>query len=76
VTRTTRPIGLPVSGSLAETTTLDARLLEQLAVLLLGHALATLLDDGTHAGAFRDVVRREERARRRQPRPHQSKTAA
>src|SRR5690606_27385284 len=30
--------------SLAETTTLDARLLQQLAVLLLGHALAALLD--------------------------------
>jgi hypothetical protein len=29
-------------------TPLDARLLQQLAVLLLGHALAALLDDGTH----------------------------
>ena len=48
VTRTTRRIGVPVSGSLAQTTTLDARLLQQLAVLLLGHALATLLDDRTH----------------------------
>jgi len=27
---------------------LDARLLEQLAVLLLGHPLAALLDDGAH----------------------------
>jgi hypothetical protein len=27
---------------------LDARLLQQLAVLLLGHPLAALLDDGTH----------------------------
>src|SRR5690606_24468562 len=33
---------------LAEFTTLHARLLEQLAVLLLRHALAALLDDGTH----------------------------
>jgi hypothetical protein len=31
--------------SLASATTLDARLLQQLAVLLLGHALAALLDD-------------------------------
>jgi hypothetical protein len=29
-------------------TPLDARLLEQLAMLLLRHALATLLDDRTH----------------------------
>jgi hypothetical protein len=28
---------------------LDARLLQQLAMLLLRHALATLLDDRTHA---------------------------
>jgi hypothetical protein len=36
------------SRLLAETATLDARLLQQLAVLLLRHALATLLDDRTH----------------------------
>jgi hypothetical protein len=30
-------------------TTLDARLLQQLAVLLLRHPLAALLDDRTHA---------------------------
>jgi hypothetical protein len=36
------------AGLLALTATLDARLLEQLAVLLLGHALATLLDYRTH----------------------------
>ncbi|ERK52093.1 hypothetical protein HMPREF0682_0870 [Propionibacterium acidifaciens F0233] len=35
---------------LAGATTLDARLLEKLAVLLLRHALATLLDDRTHCG--------------------------
>ena len=34
--------------SLAGATTLDARLLEQLAVLLLRHALATLFDHGSH----------------------------
>jgi hypothetical protein len=39
-------------SSLAETTALDAGLLEQLAVLLLGHALATLLDDRTHEVPF------------------------
>jgi hypothetical protein len=33
---------------LAGATTLDARLLQQLAVLLLGHPLATLLDNRTH----------------------------
>ena len=37
---------------LAELAPLDARLLEQLAVLLLGHALAALLDDGTHGGCL------------------------
>ena len=36
------------SGLLAEAATLHARLLQQLAVLLLRHALATLLDDRTH----------------------------
>ena len=51
VTSTIRPTTTPAargSGSLAETTTLDAGLLQQLAVLLLRHALATLLDDRTH----------------------------
>src|SRR5260364_425148 len=38
----------PPEVSLAGTTTLDARLLEQLAVLLLRHALATLFDHGSH----------------------------
>jgi hypothetical protein len=33
---------------LAGATALDARLLLQLAMLLLGHPLATLLDDRTH----------------------------
>jgi hypothetical protein len=33
---------------LPELATLDARLLQELAVLLLRHALATLLDDRTH----------------------------
>jgi hypothetical protein len=36
------------SRLLAETATLNACLLEQLAVLLLRHALAALLDDRTH----------------------------
>jgi len=40
------------SDLLAETAALDARLLQQLAVLLLRHALATLLDDRTHAETF------------------------
>jgi hypothetical protein len=35
-------------GLLALTATLDARLLQELAVLLLGHPLATLLDYRTH----------------------------
>ena len=39
-------------GLLAELATLDARLLQQLAVLLLGHALAPLLDDRTHRETF------------------------
>ena len=38
---------------LAELATLDARLLEQLAVLLLRHALAPLLDDRTHVKPLR-----------------------
>ncbi len=52
VTRTTRPMtcgpGPGAAGLLALATTLDARLLQQLAVLLLGHPLATLLDYRTH----------------------------
>src|SRR3954451_4052370 len=52
VTRTTWPMMVArrryLGGLLAETTTLHARLLQQLAVLLLRHALATLLDDRTH----------------------------
>ena len=35
-------------GLLAELTTLHAGAAEHLAVLLLGHALAALLNDGTH----------------------------
>ena len=50
VTSTTRPMGEGVL--LAELAALDARLLEQLAVLLLGHALAPLLDDRTHGETF------------------------
>jgi hypothetical protein len=38
----------PGVGLLAELATLNARLLQKLAVLLLGHALAPLLDDRTH----------------------------
>ncbi len=41
-------------GLLALTAALDARALEQLAVLLLGHALAALLDDRTHGGPFQN----------------------
>jgi hypothetical protein len=41
------------AGLLALAATLDARLLEQLAVLLLGHPLATLLDYRTHVWTFR-----------------------
>src|SRR3954469_23184016 len=53
VTRTTRPTGgSPSRGLLAEATTLHARLLQQLAVLLLRHALAALLDDRTHGCPF------------------------
>src|SRR3954469_16641087 len=50
VTSATRPMRNPAdpAGLLAELAALDARLLEQLAVLLLGHALAPLLDDRTH----------------------------
>ena len=39
-------------GLLAELAALDARLLQQLAVLLLGHTLAPLLDDRTHGKPF------------------------
>ena len=39
-------------GLLAELASLHARLLEQLAVLLLRHTLATLLDDRTHGSPF------------------------
>src|SRR3954471_2584668 len=56
-TRTTLP-ALPMrrtAGLLAELATLDARLLQQLAVLLLGHALAPLLDDRTHRETFRQL---------------------
>src|SRR3712207_4139366 len=52
VTRTTAG-GTSVSSLLVAT--LDARLLQQLAVLLLGHPLAALLDDRTH-GPAPDVV--------------------
>src|SRR6478752_9091205 len=54
VTRTTLP-ALTIrtrAALLAELATLDARLLEQLAVLLLGHTLAPLLDDRTHRETF------------------------
>src|SRR3954453_15164576 len=40
--------GTPVRPSLAETATLDAGLAQQLAVLLLRHTLAALLDHGAH----------------------------
>src|SRR3954463_4157606 len=43
--------------SLAETATLDAGLAQQLAVLLLSHALAALLDHRAHTTAFRCNVR-------------------
>jgi len=39
-------------ASLAELATRHTRLLEELAVLLLRHALATLLDDRTHGRPF------------------------
>src|SRR3954462_12992676 len=60
VTRTTLP-ALPMrraGGLLAELATLHARLLEQLAVLLLGHALAPLLDDRTHRETFQQLSSR------------------
>src|SRR5215212_45677 len=60
VTRTTflvaPPTALPSTGPrgplLAELASLDAGLLQQLAVLLLRHPLATLLDDRTHEYLF------------------------
>src|SRR6478609_2481307 len=62
VTRTTLP-ALAIrrrsrSALLAELATLDARLLQQLAVLLLGHALAPLLDDRTHRETFQQPYSR------------------
>jgi hypothetical protein len=49
VTRTIFPTVVSLArGSLPELATLDARLLQELAVLLLRHPLATLLDDRTH----------------------------
>src|SRR3954470_11031690 len=53
VTSTTLPTAPPRLALLAELATLDARLLQQLAVLLLGHPLAPLLDDRTHENLFR-----------------------
>src|SRR6478609_1440900 len=50
--RTARP-----RTSLAELATRDSRLLQQLAVLLLRHALATLLDDRTHGKPFENRLR-------------------
>src|SRR5690606_39671254 len=41
---------------LAQLATLDARLLQQLAVLLLRHALAALLDDRTQRSSFQSLV--------------------
>ena len=46
---------------LAETPTRHAGALEQLAVLLLGHPLTPLLDDRTHAVAFRFIACDESR---------------
>src|SRR3954454_198501 len=74
VTRTTRSpcaalviSDLSVGGAeewllLAELATLHARLLEQLAVLLLRHALAALLDDRTHEPDLSTRCRRGDRA--------------
>src|SRR5699024_5682424 len=52
-------------GLLAELATLDARPLQQLAVLLLGHALAALLDDRTHGLPSRTVRARSSPGGRR-----------
>src|SRR5215203_3852855 len=60
--------------------TLDARLLQQLAVLLLRHALAALLDDGTHertfvSTCFRTIaVRGRARTRPALPTGHSTRT--
>ena len=58
VTRTTRAIAPLRSRLLAGAAALDARALEQLAVLLLRHPLAALLDDRTHEQPldYRDAV--------------------
>src|SRR5687767_8195233 len=48
--------GRPGRRSLAETATLDAGLAQQLAVLLLGHALAALLDHRAHTTALPNVA--------------------
>src|SRR4051794_11486014 len=71
VTRTTLP-ALPMRRAgcrrlLAELATLDARLLQQLAVLLLGHALAPLLDDRTHGTPFKSRTGPRGSARRTGP---------
>jgi hypothetical protein len=59
VTRTTRLIAVPrPCGLLACAATLDAGLLEELAVLLLGHPLATLLDYRTHEDDLPGETRR------------------
>src|SRR5215210_1265106 len=55
LTPVTRTVVGGTSVSSLLVATLDARLLQQLAVLLLGHPLAALLDDRTH-GPAPDVV--------------------
>src|SRR6478736_9150103 len=65
VTRTTLPalaMRRGALGLLAELATLDARLLQQLAVLLLGHALAPLLDDRTHGETFQQPYSRHRKS--------------
>src|SRR6478752_10685605 len=64
VTRTTLPALLMrrTEALLAELATLDARLLQQLAVLLLGHALAPLLDDRTHRETFQQPYSRHRKS--------------
>src|SRR3954453_7916033 len=64
VTSTTWPMCRPSAvrsasmptGLLAQTATLHARLLQQLAMLLLRHALAAFLDDRTHAVPNRCLI--------------------
>src|SRR3954453_10423111 len=57
VTRTIVPTVVSLAGRLlSELASLDARLLQQLAVLLLRHPLATLLDDRTHEYLFRATL--------------------